>query len=110
MDKAKVVSTPLAMHFKLSTRHHPSVDGEKEDMKQVPYASVVGSLLYMMVCTRPDIAHDVCIFSHFLSNPGRALECCKVDYEISLWHFYSVFVFLDRETYSLWLYLFRHGW
>ncbi|KAH0743072.1 hypothetical protein KY290_031065 [Solanum tuberosum] len=59
MDKAKVVSTPLAMHFKLSTRHCPSSDGEKEDMKKVPYASAVGSLMYAMVCTRPDIAHVV---------------------------------------------------
>ena len=59
MDKAKVVNTPLAMHFKLSTRHCPSSDGEKEDMKKVPYASAVGSLMYAMVCTRPDIAHVV---------------------------------------------------
>uniref|UniRef100_A0A3Q7IWY3 Reverse transcriptase Ty1/copia-type domain-containing protein n=1 Tax=Solanum lycopersicum TaxID=4081 RepID=A0A3Q7IWY3_SOLLC len=41
MDKAKVVSTPLAMHFKLSTKQCPSSDDEKEDMKKVPYASAV---------------------------------------------------------------------
>ncbi|XP_015163879.1 uncharacterized protein [Solanum tuberosum] len=71
MDNAKVVNTPLAMHFKLSTRHCPSSDGEKEDMKKVLYASVVGSLMYAMVCIRPDIAHAVSIVSRFLSNPGR---------------------------------------
>ena len=43
MDKAKVVSTHLSMHFKLSTRHCPSSDGEKENIKQVLYASVFGS-------------------------------------------------------------------
>ncbi|WMV44256.1 hypothetical protein MTR67_037641 [Solanum verrucosum] len=59
MDKAKVVNTPLSMHFKLSTRHCPSSDGEKEDMKKVPYVSAIGSLMYAMVCTRPDIAHAV---------------------------------------------------
>jgi len=40
-------------------------------MKRVPYASAVGSLMYAMVCTRPDIAHAVGTVSRFLSNPGR---------------------------------------
>ena len=40
-------------------------------MKRVPYASDVGSLMYAMVCTRPDITHVVGIISRFLSNPGR---------------------------------------
>ena len=40
-------------------------------MSRVPYASAVGSLMYAMVCTRPDIAHAVGVVSHFLSNPGR---------------------------------------
>uniref|UniRef100_A0A3Q7EBT0 Reverse transcriptase Ty1/copia-type domain-containing protein n=1 Tax=Solanum lycopersicum TaxID=4081 RepID=A0A3Q7EBT0_SOLLC len=71
MDKAKVVSTPLAMHFKLSTKQCPSSDDEKENMKKVPYASAVGSLMYAMVCTRPDIAHAVGVVSRFLSNLGR---------------------------------------
>uniref|UniRef100_A0A3Q7IGY0 Reverse transcriptase Ty1/copia-type domain-containing protein n=1 Tax=Solanum lycopersicum TaxID=4081 RepID=A0A3Q7IGY0_SOLLC len=63
MDKAKVVSTPLAMHFKLSTKQCPSSDDEKEDMKKVPYASAVGSLMYAMVCTRLDISHAVGVVS-----------------------------------------------
>ena len=33
------------MHFKLSTKQCPSSDDEKEDMKKVPYASAVGSLM-----------------------------------------------------------------
>jgi len=41
-------------------------------MQQVPYASVVGSLMYVMVCIRPDIAHVVGTVSRFLSNPIRA--------------------------------------
>ncbi|KAM3381937.1 hypothetical protein P3S68_007510 [Capsicum galapagoense] len=40
-------------------------------MKKVPYASAVGSLMYAMVCTRPDIAHVVGFVSRFLSNSGR---------------------------------------
>ena len=71
MSKAKVVSSPLASHFKLSNRHSPSIDKEKEDMRRVSYASTVGSLMYVMVCTRPNIAYAVGVVSHFLSNPRR---------------------------------------
>ena len=72
MSKAKVVSSPLATHFKLSTTQSPSTDKEKKEMERVPYSSAVGSLMYAMVCTRPDIAHAVGVVSRFLSNPGRA--------------------------------------
>ena len=71
MSKAKVVSSPLASHLKLSSRHSPSINKEKEDVRRVTYASIVGSLMYVMVCTRPDIAYAIGVVSHFLSNPGR---------------------------------------
>lgn len=63
MNNAKVVSSPLATHFKLSTNQSPSTNKEKEDMERVPYASTIGSLMYAMVCTRPDIAHSVGVVS-----------------------------------------------
>ena len=71
MDKAKVVSIPLASHFKLSHTSCPSFDDEKLSMENIPYSSAVGSLMYAMVCTRPDIAHAVGLVSRYLSNPGR---------------------------------------
>ena len=40
-------------------------------MSKVPYASVIGSLMYAMVCTRPDIAHAVGVVSRFMSRPGK---------------------------------------
>ncbi|GKV41577.1 hypothetical protein SLEP1_g49083 [Rubroshorea leprosula] len=71
MSKAKPVGTPLAGHFKLSTEQCPASKEEAKYMKNVPYASAVGSLMYAMVCTRPDIAHAVGVVSRFLSNPGK---------------------------------------
>jgi hypothetical protein len=40
-------------------------------MSKVPYASAIGSLMYAMVCTRPDIAHAVGVVSRYMSNPGK---------------------------------------
>ena len=37
----------------------------------MPYASVIGSLMYAMVCTRLDIAHVVGVVSRFMSRPGK---------------------------------------
>ena len=37
----------------------------------VPYASVFGSLMYAMVCTRADIAHAVGVLSRYMSKPGK---------------------------------------
>ena len=40
-------------------------------MSKVPYASVVGSLMYAMMCTRPDICYAVGLVSRFQSNLGQ---------------------------------------
>ncbi|GJY65065.1 putative RNA-directed DNA polymerase [Tanacetum coccineum] len=71
MDKAKVVSSPLTTNFKLTDKDCPSSKKNIEKMDRVPYASAVGSLMYAMVCTRPDLVHAVGVVSRFLSNPGK---------------------------------------
>ncbi|GJX34125.1 putative RNA-directed DNA polymerase [Tanacetum coccineum] len=52
-------------------RRLPSSKKNIEKMDKVPYASAVGSLMYAMVCTRPDLSHAVGIVSQFLSNLGK---------------------------------------
>ena len=42
-----------------------------EAIKNVPYASAVGSLMYVQVCTRPDIAFAVNALGRYLSNSGH---------------------------------------
>ncbi|XP_068657890.1 secreted RxLR effector protein 161-like [Aristolochia californica] len=71
MGNAKPVSIPLAYYFRLFTAQYPKADDEVHDMSKVPYASAVGCLMYVMVCTRPDLAQAVSMVSKFLSNSGR---------------------------------------
>ncbi|GKC51531.1 hypothetical protein Tco_1074276 [Tanacetum coccineum] len=61
-DKSKnanPVSLPLAGYFKLIKKDCPTTEKEKAGMASVPYSFMVGSSMYAMVCTRPDIAHAV---------------------------------------------------
>ncbi|KAH9753759.1 hypothetical protein KPL71_015193 [Citrus sinensis] len=61
----------LAPHFKLSSSSCPTSQEERDYMARVPYASVVGSLMYVMVCTRPDISQAVSMVSRYMHNPGK---------------------------------------
>ena len=40
-------------------------------MSRIPFASAVGSLMYAMLCTRPDICYAVGIVSRYQSDPGE---------------------------------------
>ncbi|KAH9662850.1 hypothetical protein KPL70_019489 [Citrus sinensis] len=70
-DKTKPVCTPLAPHFKLSSSSCPRSQEERDYMARVPYASVVGSLMYAMVCTRPDISQAMSMVSRYMHNLGK---------------------------------------
>ena len=71
MNNVKPVNVPLASHFKFSSVLCPRTDEEKQYMSHVPYANVVGSLIYTMVSTRPEISHAVGVVSGFMANPDE---------------------------------------
>ena len=75
ISDAKPVNTPLASHFRLSKDQSPKTEEEKDFMAKVPYAFAIGSLMYVMVCTRPDIAHAMGAVSIFMSNPSDLKLC-----------------------------------
>ena len=72
MSDAKPVSTPLASHFHLSKDQSPETKKERKFMAKVPYALAIGSLMYAMVYTRPDIGYAMGVVSIFMSNPDKA--------------------------------------
>ena len=70
-SKTKPVSTHLASHFTLSSLLSPRTNEEHEYMAHILYASLVGSLMYAMVCTRPDISQAVNMVSRYMHDLGK---------------------------------------
>jgi hypothetical protein len=71
MDGAKSVSTPTGGHFRLTKDQSPKTNQEEAYTSKVLYASNIRSLMYAMICTRPDIAHAVGVVSKYMNNPGK---------------------------------------
>ncbi|CAM8881217.1 unnamed protein product [Rhodiola kirilowii] len=72
MLNSKPSPIPLGGHLVLTKADCPSSESDKQQMKDVPYDIAVGSVMYAMLCTRPDLAFSVSVLSRFMSNPGNA--------------------------------------
>ncbi|KAJ9679813.1 hypothetical protein PVL29_021660 [Vitis rotundifolia] len=70
MHNCSSTKAPIVKGDKFSKAQCPQNDDEREEMRTIPYSSVVGSLMYAQVCTRPDIAFVVGVLGRYLSNPG----------------------------------------
>jgi hypothetical protein len=71
MQNEKSFSTPLAKPFQITKETCLTTHEEIEYMSRVPYSSTIDSLMYAMVCTRPDIAHAVGVVRRYMNNPGK---------------------------------------
>ncbi|GKB78474.1 hypothetical protein Tco_0945369, partial [Tanacetum coccineum] len=49
----------------------PKTDEELDRMSRVPYASAVGSIMYVMTCTRPDVSFALSMASRHQQNPSE---------------------------------------
>ena len=70
MQNSKKGNLPFRHGIHLSREQSPKTPQAVEEMRHIPYASAVGSLMYAMLCTRPDICFAVGVVSRFQSNPG----------------------------------------
>ncbi|GJY64443.1 hypothetical protein Tco_0465903 [Tanacetum coccineum] len=73
MDKAKPLSTPMVGRS-LNVDNdpfRPCEDDEEVLGPEVPYLSVIGALMYLANCTRPDISFAVNLLARFSSSPTR---------------------------------------
>ncbi|GJX05969.1 retrotransposon protein, putative, ty1-copia subclass [Tanacetum coccineum] len=74
MDNSKRGYIPMQERLDLNKSQGAQTPKEVNRMKNVPYASAVGSIMYAVRCTRPDVAFAQNITSRFQQNPARNLE------------------------------------
>ena len=70
MEESKKGFVPMLSGKTLSKTQSPATTEDREKMNNIPYASAIGSIMYAMLCTRPDIAHAVSLTSRYQSDPG----------------------------------------
>ncbi|KAK8556151.1 hypothetical protein V6N12_002564 [Hibiscus sabdariffa] len=56
MEESKRGFLPMRHDISLSKEMCPSTPQERERMSQIPYALAIGSIMYAMICTRPDLS------------------------------------------------------
>jgi hypothetical protein len=71
MKGTKGTNIPMPHGTILTKDMAPETEEEKRDMEDVPFKSLIGSLLYVARVTRPDVMFAVSFLSRFSSNPGR---------------------------------------
>ncbi|KAK9031961.1 hypothetical protein V6N11_056246 [Hibiscus sabdariffa] len=62
----------------LSKEMSPSMPQERERMSQIPYASAIGSIMYAMICTRPNLSYALSMTSRYQANPGEGEEELRI--------------------------------
>ena len=71
MQDSKKGFVPFRVRISLSGSQRPKTPTEIERMRGIPYASAVESLMYAMLCTRPDICFAVGMVSRYQSDPSE---------------------------------------
>ncbi|KAK8640965.1 hypothetical protein V6N13_008716 [Hibiscus sabdariffa] len=71
MEASKKGFLPMTHGISLSKEMCPSTSQDRERMSQIPYASAIGSIMYAMICTRPDLSYALSMTSRYQANPGE---------------------------------------
>ena len=70
MEQSKKEFLPVLQGVKLSKTQSPTMAEDRKRMKVIPYASVIGSIKYAMLCTRPIVYLAMSLARGYDSNPG----------------------------------------
>ncbi|KAK9004472.1 hypothetical protein V6N11_002272 [Hibiscus sabdariffa] len=65
MEESKRGFLPMRHGISLSKEMYPSTPQERERMSQIPYASTIGSIMYAMIRTRPDLSYALSMTSRY---------------------------------------------
>ena len=69
MENSKKGLLPMSPGTVLSKNQCPRTLDERVHMNDVPYASAVGSIMYAMLCTRPDVSYALSVSSRYQCDP-----------------------------------------
>jgi len=72
MHDSKKGFLPMSPGTILSKTQCPSTTDEQKRMSEIPYASAIGSIMYAMICTRPDVSFALSVTSRYQSYPGES--------------------------------------
>ena len=72
MENAKKGFLPISHGTTLSKNQCPKTVNERVQMSGVAYTSTVGSIMYDMLCTRPNVSYALSVSSRYQSDPGVA--------------------------------------
>ncbi|GJS88745.1 hypothetical protein Tco_0771381 [Tanacetum coccineum] len=75
IENSKRGSIPMQEKLKLSKTKGASTPGEVKRMQNIPYALAMGSIMYVVRCTRPDVVFAQNITSRFQQNPELRVSC-----------------------------------
>ena len=71
MEESKRGYLPISQGIHFSKKMCPKTSEERERMNSIPYASTVGSIMYAMLCTKPDVAYALDIVSRYQADSGE---------------------------------------
>jgi hypothetical protein len=71
MKDSKRGFLPMGHGIQLSKTQSPVGADERSKMSKIPYASAIGSIMYAMICTRPDVSYALSMTSRYQSDPGE---------------------------------------
>ena len=68
MENSKRGLIPMRHGISFSTSMSPKTPKERMNIDMIPYASTIGSIMYAMLCTKPEIAHALSVTSRYQAN------------------------------------------
>ncbi|KAL8147454.1 hypothetical protein AgCh_004963 [Apium graveolens] len=71
MQEAKKGYVPMSHGILISKDNYPKSLDDKGRMSKVPYASAIGSIMYVMICTRLDVSYALSMTRRYQSNPSE---------------------------------------
>ena len=61
----------ISYRITISKKDCPTTPQKREHMSRIPYASIVGSIVYAMIYTRSDVAYSLGVVSRYQSDPNE---------------------------------------